>query len=284
MEEQEVPKKPTISDSAIRMLKRCPLQYYYRYVESRVVPPGVALIVGKATDDAVSRNLQNKADSGALLPPDMVEDAARDSVVGEWSKGVRLVGDETKESQSKLKGEAVDTAVTLSRLHHHAFAPKINPLPDGVQRYFRLELDGYSMDLTGRIDIEEKTKLRDTKTSKRSPQEDEADKSDQLTIYALGAKVIRGKIPKTVHLDYLIKTKTPKTVELTSRRNQADINQMLKLVERAIESIQTGVFMPNNEGWHCSNRFCGYWDSVCWAGRRDRVMAGQIERKVKESK
>ena len=266
---KEETKKPHLSDSALNMLYRCGQQFYYRYIEGKKIPPGIAQVIGRATHGSVHLDLQNKIDKGMLRKADEVKDAARDSINGAWQQGVRLVEEELKESAKKLKGAAVDQAVALSVLHHDELAPIIEPVQ--VERFFRLELQGYPMDLVGRIDIEEAETIRDTKTSAKSPQMDEAHMSDQLTIYALGKKVETRIMPKKLYMDYLIKTKVPKTLTLETERTDADFNRIFRLIERGIEVIDKGAFTPNPSGWWCSDRWCGFYESVCPFGRRKAV-------------
>ena len=57
-------KKPTISDSAERMLIRCGTQYEFRYVKGVRVPPGVAQVTGTATHKTVNLDLNFKKDKG----------------------------------------------------------------------------------------------------------------------------------------------------------------------------------------------------------------------------
>ena len=251
-------KKPSLSDSALNMLYKCGQQYYYRYIENRKIPPGVAQVVGRAVHGSVHLDLQRKIDRGELRSSDEVADAARDEINGVWQKGIRLMDEELKKGAKKVKGGAVDQAVSLAILHHDELAPIIEPVQ--VERFFRLELKGYPMDLVGRIDIEEKDSIRDTKTASKSPQEDEAHISDQLTIYALGRKVTTGVMPKRLYLDHLVKTKTPKVVTQETERTPAAFNRIFRLIERGIEVIESGRFVPNPNGWHCSKRYCGYWD------------------------
>lgn len=279
---KEKPKKPSLSDSALNMIYRCGQQYYYRYIEGKKIPPGIAQVVGRATHGSVHLDLQCKIDKGELRSADEVRDAARDGVNGAWQEGVRLVEDELKESAKKLRGDAVDQAVVLSALHHNELAPIIEPVK--VERFFRLELQGYPMDLTGRIDIEEAETIRDTKTSAKSPQEDEAHMSDQLTIYALGVKVTTGVLPKRLYLDSLIKTKTAKVVTQETERTPADFNRIFRLIERGIEVIEKGAFMPNPGFWGCSNRWCGYWMDTCPFGRRKAVSVGVKEKLIGKPK
>ena len=129
-------KKPSLSDSALNMLYKCGQQYYYRYVEGKKIPPGIAAVIGRATHKSVYLDLQNKIDKGVLRDISDVEDAARDGINGEWQRGVRLVEEELKESAKKLKGAAVDQSVALSVLHHDELAPIIEPVQ--VERFFRL--------------------------------------------------------------------------------------------------------------------------------------------------
>lgn len=265
----EATPKPTLSDTALRMLYRCGMQYFWRYIEGKRIPPAIQLIVGIATNKSVTLNLTEKKNTGKLKELDSVKDVARDTINGTWQQGVRLVGDELKTTQKMLKGEAVDKAVTLSTLHHVEVAPTIKPT--NLERYFKIELVGYPMDLAGRIDIEEKNHARDTKTSAKSPPKDEAHESDQLTIYALGKYILEKKIPEKLFLDYLIATQTPKTVTLETRRTKEDFDQMYLLFEKAMEIIGKGAFMPNRGGWWCSDKWCGYWASTCPYGRRAAV-------------
>lgn len=272
------PKKPNISDSDLNMLYRCGQQYYYRRKEGRKVPPGIAQIVGRATHESVHLDLQTKIDTGQLRGAEEIADMARDEINGAWQAGIRLMPDELKEGQKKLKGEAVDLAVALSTLHHDNLAPIIKPVK--VERFFRLDLEGYPMDLVGRIDIEEPDAIRDTKTAGKSPQEDEAHMSDQLTIYALGVKATTGKLPEKLYLDHLIKTKTPKVVTQSTERTEADFKRIFRLIERGIEVIDKEVFMPNPSGWWCSDRFCGYWADICEFGRRKAVSIAVKEKLI----
>ncbi len=266
---QNTKRKPAMSESAFRMLIRCGMQYFWRYMEGLAIPPGIAQVIGTATDVSVDTDLNFKKNTGKLRIDDEIRDIARDAVNVNWQKGIRLVGDELKESQKKLKGAAVDDAVTLSALHHKEIAPAIEPIE--IQRRWRLELSGYPYDLTGVIDIEEAAKTRDVKTSAKSPSWDEAHKSRQLTIYALARKITKATGWEKQSLDYLIRTKTPKWMILETERSEQDFEAVFRLYERAMFIIEKGAFMPNTDGWWCSDQYCGYWADKCPFGRRSQI-------------
>lgn len=250
--------QPHLSISQLEMLSKCGEQYRRRYIEREIVPPGIALIVGTATDRTVTRNLQHKIDHKQLLTLEEVADTARDGLNQAWEGGVKLEPEEAIAGVKKVKGEAVDKAVRLSVLHAREKAPRLEPTH--VQRKWAVELKGYPVDLVGVIDVQEgSSAVRDTKTSGKTPAENIAEQSDQLTAYALALRVIDGKPPAKVALDYLIDNKTPVLRTFESKRDNDDFAALLRRVEVAIMALDKGVFMPARQtDWWCSPRWCGY--------------------------
>lgn len=251
--------KPYFSISQLNMMSRCGEQYRRRYIEHEIIPPGIASIVGSATDKAVSADLQNKIDAGELLPDEQVAEIARDNVAREVEHGqVLLTPEEALEGLKAVKGKAIDKAVRLSRLHHKDLAPRL--APTHVQRGWRVELKGYPRDLIGYIDIQEGLKtVRDTKTTGKAPPQDAAETSDQLTMYAMACLVLDGAIPERLALDHLVDTKVPKLVTLETRRTADDFTSILARVETALFALERGVFVPAQQtDWCCNPRWCGF--------------------------
>lgn len=270
---KEAQRKPALSISAVDMLSKCGEQYYRRYIQKERIAPGVASIVGRGVDGAVNANLTHKMETRELLPLEKVLDLARDAFESEWkSQEVALSKDEVADGVQNVKGRAVDKAVRLAKLHASDLAPVISPT--AVQRKWTIELPGYPMDLIGYTDIEEgPSVIRDTKTSHKSPREDEADLSDQLTLYALAKRVLdKTKGPIAVVLDYLVDLKTPKVVTRDSERTIDDFRVMLRRIEVAQRAIDAGVFVPARQSdWWCSPRWCGYFNSCPYARQRKQV-------------
>lgn len=267
--------KPVLHHSQLAMLSRCPMQYEFRYVKGIIIPPAIALLTGTATHAGVEANLKHKAadPEGGLLPAEHVVEAAVDCFKAKWEKdGYMLDDEEQEQGVDKVKGDAIDTVAALSNLHHRDLAPIIYPKsPEHVERTWRLELKGYPVDLAGTIDIQEEDAVRDTKTAKRDPGKDSADKSEQLTVYALAVKALDGKAPEMVVLDNLIKKKQPEVKTYESKRDDADFKEVLLRVARAVKVIESGAFFPTDpSNWACSKKFCGYW-SQCPHGAKGRV-------------
>src|SRR6185503_11680171 len=217
------PEKPHLSTTQLTMLSRCGEQYRRRYLEGDREAPGVSMLVGRGVDAAVNANLRQKIATKALLSIEEVSTLARDTVTGEFSATeVRLIDDEVSDGLEKTKGKAVDKAVRLSRCHAQQLAPELEPTE--VQRKWLVEMPNYPMDLTGYIDVQEgRASVRDTKTAAKSPNAQAAQDSDQLTLYALAAKVIDGTTPGSVYLDTAVDLKSgAKMVVLESKRGPAD--------------------------------------------------------------
>jgi len=272
-------KKPHMSQSSLSMLAKCGEQYRRRYIEGDRYPPGIAMLVGRATDQTVSYDLENKIKKGELLSSDIIKDFAADAIKKELKNSEFVLGNEEKEMGLKVvKGEATDNSIALSLLHHNILAPEINPID--VQKWFRIELEGFDFDLVGLIDIEEENAIRDTKTSGKTPNVGIEHKSDQLTIYAMNRYAETGKMPEKLFLDYLVngkKTNTAGTRE--TWRDENDIRTMLNRIETAAEIIQKEVYMPTNpDNWWCSQKYCGYWDTCPYINSKAFYLTGGIKK------
>jgi hypothetical protein len=254
--------KPKLHWSQISQLCRCGIQYEFRYVKEIIRPPAIALIVGSATHVSIEKNLKHKLETkGTLLSDAEVRQIAADEINTRWEKdGADLSSldeDEVGKGEKAVRGGAVDTAVSLASLHHHELAPGINPVH--LERVWDLEIAGFPVDLRGTIDVQEESRIRDTKTAKRSPPEGTADKSEQLTMYAMATHILDKKIPE-LQLDNLVKTKVPKVVIQKTMRTEDDFAPLLARIAAASKAIESGIFMPcAPDHWCCSPKWCGYY-------------------------
>lgn len=256
------PKRPQLHFSGLDKLWGCGEQYRFVYVERMRLPANPAILVGSSVDRAVTANLEAKMLTGKLLSIEEVKSIARDSVEIEWKRGVALTADEKAQGEAAVKAEATDKAIRLAALHARDVAPGINPTH--VQRQWAIEIPGFPFDLVGAIDVQEGAeRIRDTKTSGKTPAAGIADMSMQLTAYALAIKVLDGQAPKEVVLDYLIDNKTPKAATYRSTRTLEDFQPFMARVENAAQVIQSGSFTPAQPtDWRCNAKWCGF-HSVC---------------------
>ena len=113
-----------------------------------------------------------------------------------------------------------------------------------------------------KLNTAESFTIRDLKSSKKSPTENIVHESEQLTIYALASKVIDGRLPDAVALDYIVDLKRgPEYRPVVGTRTEQDVDVALNRIANAIASIQMGIFVPISQThWQCDRRYCGYVD------------------------
>lgn len=279
-------KKPHLSPTQLGMLEKCGVQYQFRYLDKlKAKPPGANLHVGRGVHHAVELDLTEKMANAVLLPTEQIVDLARDGTLASMEEsGLSL---EEHDTIAVAKGFAVDKAVRLAQLHHAELAPELQPV--AVERKFRVELKGYPYDLVGVIDVEEEREwthgdaggivrvVRDTKTSAKSPAKDAADTSSQLTFYAAGKLALDGVLPDKLVLDTLVDLKRGPEIRYSeTTRDMADVQMLLRRVERATQVIQAGAFMPANPAtdWYCSAKWCGYHSQCPFASAPKSVSMG----------
>ncbi len=275
--------KPRIHFTALSAMARCGEQFRRRYVENERRAPGIAAMIGRGTHAAIEADLISKRDTGELLPAEAIADLAATEFQKSIDKdGVHYHGDEIG-NETKVNAKSKDQSIALAQLHHQEAAPAIEPKL--VEYWWTLELPDEPVDLSGVYDVVEHRKpidgtgrtikvLRDAKTAGKSYAKTAADHSEQLTLYALAEQVLTGKAPDAVVLDVLVKNKVPKYQVLESARSPEQLNAQAKRVQRFVEAMKAGVFVPADpESWQCSEKWCGYFPSCPFANRPTTVAA-----------
>ena len=113
------------------------------------------------------------------------------------------------------------------------------------------------------------------KTTKRTPSEGSIKRDIQVTMYSLGLGRSWESRNRGSGMDYLVRTKTPKTVSLAAPpRQQKDIDRLLKLISYVARAIRDQLYYPNVHSLMCHPKSCGYWD-ICQ--ERWEVMSHGIE-------
>ena len=226
------------------------------------------MLVGTAVDASVRENLQTKLAEGTGVAVEQAKATARDTLVAEWEKGVRVTEEDLDDAVTD-RDKSVDMSVNLAGFHHSVVAPQIQPTH--VARRWVLDVEGTNLQIAGEIDIQTATSIRDTKTSGKSPQKGLADESLQLSVYALAVRQIDGFLPETVHLDFLVQTPKrgdTKFVPLDSIRTMESLDPVMARIETMDRIINSGMFTPAPIGsWWCSAKFCGYFSTCRYAAR-----------------
>lgn len=244
-----------LSVTQVEMYMRCPLQYYWRYVMGLKVPPRADLVYGRATHEMAETNYTQKIDTHSDLPVEAFKDAWHTSFAAqeaeiEWDAG---------EDPKAIHKEGLATAELFAR----HIAPEVQPTH--VEQEYTLEFENTDFGLKGVIDVvDSQRRLRDTKTSGRTPDADTISNSLQMKTYPLGFQSAFGEAPSELVMDYVVRTKVQKYVRLTAAPpTLAATNRALKTIAHVGRAIRDGSFYPCAPGsWVCSPKWCGYW-SLC---------------------
>jgi hypothetical protein len=200
-----------------------------------------------------------------LAPREDAEAKAEAYIKEKFSQGVTLDEEEKGIDIKVLRGRAEDKARRLHGAHYSTIAPKIQPVH--VERPWVLKLPDEPMDLQGKIDLQEPSRIRDAKThGAKTPPTSDVVNSIQLDTYSLAVLKIDGALPEEVCLDHLVDTQSPKAVSHYSVKTMGDIEQFAKRLRVMMQSIKAGTFRPADASipgqWICSKKYCGYFD-IC---------------------
>lgn len=239
-------------------LSNCGARYKARYIEKIRTAPNYSLILGRAVDATVMLDLQHKIKTGDLLPVGDITDFTHATIEDIFLRdGIMLTQVEVGKGMNRIKAELTNEAVKMVHLHHTYIAPRLEPTR--VQREFEIEITGHTV--TGRMDIQEGSRaIRDLKVTGRSPAADEAERSLQLTVYAMACAQLDGRIPDHLYLDYLVHTAQPRIVKLETTRARHQFYAVEERVKAAVVAIESGAFVPADPGsWMCSEKFCSFY-------------------------
>ena len=126
------------------MLTDCGQRFFYRYILGIKRPPSAFMLVGTSTHRSVTRNLDNKIETGDLLKRDEAIGAAEEKFDAEQKlTPIELEADDKREGLSldTVLAEARDKSVSLAGLHYDQAAPTINA--KRTERKFSINMDSF---------------------------------------------------------------------------------------------------------------------------------------------
>lgn len=260
--------KPHLSATQMELYSKCPEAYRRRYIEGEKIPPGVAMAKGTGLHRAAEVNFRQKIDSHRDLPTSDIVDAAVAGFEAELAQGVAFDAEETSIGPENVIGQAKDDVADLAEVHARTQAPDYQPVL--VEESVRIELPG-PRDLLAVIDLaDDRRRVVDFKTARKSKTQGDVDGSVQLTVYAAAHQALTGEAPSLVRLDTIVQTarKTERQV-IDSTRDEADLVALSHRINAITAAVDAGVFPPTTPGnWMCSARWCGFYRDCKFVARR----------------
>jgi hypothetical protein len=272
-----------LSHSAITEYRKCGLLYYFKRVDKKApkFPPRPAMHYGRAYHRGLEQGLGEKMVSGQ----EPNESTMTDAFMETWRAG------EDVEWTDEDRGVMEANGVALIKLYREGIIPDLEPTAV-EDRYsvtfanrdwlFSVITDLEAKDAeTGKSLAVEREILVDHKTASKSPYENEALTSEQLTAYAMAFLSKTGRIPGLVRIDkavamkgmprdetlkrYKTIKKTPNGIigiaPLEAERSQDDIDHYLRVMQAAADGIAKGVWLPpwSDFAWWCRPGACDFW-------------------------
>lgn len=260
--------KHQVHGSGINLAAKCGQAYFYRYVQGIKSPPAGAMIAGTACHAGREVDMHRVIDTGELAPIEEVLDEVSTRFNEKWEKAreVQVRGDEGRNPRAYY----LERSVRLGRIHHLDIAPKLRPR--AVESSFSIKVAETNVELVGRIDLEEHAEegegyvISDAKNVRKSPQGDEADRSLQLTAYAVAGHTLYGEFPRRLFLDFAIDKKVPDAKRLETLRGNESVGPLHQRLVSIDKALKSGDFAPASpDAWWCSRDWCGYWDRCPFA-------------------
>ena len=298
------PFKRQLHVTALQTLLTCGHRFYLRHVKAIHRPKSPNLAIGSVTHDASASNLIHKIANAKLMPEDEVLDHARDGIKFEIGEGEGLSDDGLRPIDKKRQAEIVDETIAFSRVHYNEVAPKTNPaiieqdvngrtleLPS-VEWPYVLDMRHWPFNIAGKIDLldlnsDGEFDIHDTKTTRRKPADDVAEANIQMTPYSMAVHYILDQpYPIRSSLDFLVigrKKLGDEAMYRKTERSAAHENIFLRIFERAVKTIEAGLFLPADPGHFatpCKN--CEYRHGDC-VFYRDPSTIGSEYLKPKET-
>ena len=249
--------KPHLSPSTINQYLRCSSQVLFKKTVGPK-PPGMALLYGKSTDEAINVDMEQKI----TTKKDLGSDELKDAFVDSWDKNKTDTEFHTNDKPDELR----EIGIKAIGRWTDEIAPTIQP--KSVQEQLPIQFPGFEYDILQYSDvitvdnktIDNKTARTSVTTNKESglllvPPEHRL----QLTMYGLGYEAVHGEEPSSLGLDYSIKTKEPKMQRAEWTPNKNDKQLAFNLIVGVAEGLDKGVFIPNRNSMICNRRMCGWW-------------------------
>lgn len=257
-----------LSVSQVNTYRRCPLQYYFRYIKNLIRAPSASQAEGNAIHKSVAVGHEEFVKSGKV-PLDILLDAYNDF----WKNIKKDI--DWKAEEDVVSEDLIERRdhIFLSQYNDH-FIPNLQPRIDDsgpcVERRFWVTVGQARVPVLGFIDLVAKNETRfmdkkspdgsgeeeviDHKVTTKSKTQSEVDNDLQLSVYSrvMGLSHVR--------FQCFVKTKKPQIKAVAARRSEHSWKWAEFVITQIAECISKGVFPPGADGWWCGPRWCGYYD------------------------
>ena len=257
--------KGYLSASSISTMLKCPMQFYYRYVQDIVIPPGAALVTGSVAHKSFEQyyNLVIQANDR------LTEEQAGEMAAAEFD--AYISGSEVAMTQQE-KDKAKPDVVVSKYVKH--IASGVTPI--ACEEQFKVAMP-CGVDILGFVDLKHRlsdggTGIIDYKITNKAWSIGTLRNSIQFMLYSMltGLHDVQvHNITKTKYKPFADESpevdgvrKVASNMQVLHHNFDASILRHLDtLVESVATSISSGIFIPcDPSSWCCTPEWCGYWN------------------------
>lgn len=266
------------NNSSILCLQKCGELFRRRIILKERRPRRTPLVSGSAFHSVSCKTYKRKLDGGEYPMIEEVRDLGASLFEAEWQRDDVVIDPEDLEaagSEGAVRGALKDFVIDLATYDREVIAPGVNP----VAVEHKIVIDTPDLTIHGTEDLVHGTEtggrvVLDKKSSRKAPNKDAADKSQQFDMYGLLELAEQGTPPVGYRLDYVYQTpkkKETKHVLLESSRTVEDLQTMVLRINVAAEAVKKGVFIPTSpDNWWCSEKFCEFFSDCPYVKRGAR--------------
>lgn len=238
--------KNYLSVSQLRDFLTC--RAFYHFKHTLRLPPDKPLPLRLARGRAGHRTAEF-----ALLQKMQEKTTSLDEMKDFFSSVYEQEAETCTPSEDEDPGKTKDQGIQMIQVLAEQVLPSIEPVM--LEQKIETEVGGVPFVMV--LDVVTPEGVRDFKFSGRSPDSDEAQKSHQLTAYAIGYEILRGKPPAMVGLDHIVALKTQtKYVQQVSNRTKEQKERFARTVAAVKRDIDNQIIYPNDGNWKCA--MCEY--------------------------
>ncbi len=256
MDLHELRKQPHLSASSVNAYLECSLYYKFGKID-RLKPEFVSdnLLYGITIHEVIADFHQDR-----LIGKRLSAGELRDRFEGYWedrvqrNEDIRYTKNQSFESILKDGAGLIDAYVESY--------PSDSYTPIAIEEPFIFQPKGLDVPLIGIMDLIEEDEdgtiiITENKTSGKAYSDVQIHQNLQLTSYQIGVRANGYKDRNIVlRIDCLIKTRIPKFQQYYTSRSYLDEYRTIKKIRTVWDSIQKGIFVPNDTSWKCPH--CEY--------------------------
>lgn len=235
----------------------CPLRWSLRTERTTQT---VYTVRGTAVHRSREHVAKGEIKTGRMPPLADALDVAASYVQDAFAAGVEVRGVDTTVS---ARARVTDTVVRLAQIDYDTTLRYVEPVHSELRVSSRRT--GWPMTVTGHIDLVTNVplvghRLHDLKTSVRDTGRSQADRSLQLSLYAMLYADMIGVPKLPVVVDMLLDQKRPSARTYWSKRDQIDFHLAEGRIRDVARMVKAGLFPPCAvEAWHCCEEHCSEW-------------------------